>query len=514
MYKKSVSKMTVFILTVFMASLFMVSTGISNTLAGGISELNQSINKLEISDDNEAAENQSGAAAENGADNQAVQNGAGVDEMNVTSESFASGVESIKTGFKSIFDGFKDIFKGIFDIFKELINGFKNLFSSAEADINRAGEELGNQAAEGVQGVNEAVNEAAEGIKDAVDGAAEGLNNAVNEAAQGVGDAANGAADAVNDAAQGVADAVNQDGAAADNAAGGDTVHPAAEGNTSENEGANAAPTGGTVVDEDPNGLNVRSGPWGDIIGTLQKGAKVEIVSREGEWYKIKHDGKEAFVYAGLVSLGGNAEPSGAAAQQETEGANADEAAQPAPNASSAQSGISADTPYFCQYDNELYAGSSCQNTSIAMTLAKYGWKGDPDQITKSYGKDMAQTPAGLETVFNATAEKAGLKVRVKSHDAGTIELVNKLLSEGKPVIAHGLTAGESHVVTITGFDGQNYTVNDPAGKWNGQYKGGYSSESGKGVKYSKEAMIDALVENGEVWCHEVYNTGEQVAGL
>ncbi len=524
MYKKSDSKITVFILTVFMVSLFMFSTGISNTFAGGIGDLNQSINKLEISDDNAAAaaENQSGAAAENGADNGAAQTGAGAGEMKVTSESVASGVESIKTGFKSIFDGFKDIFKGIFDLFKELINSFKSLFSSAEADIKRAGEELGNQVGQGVQGVNEAVNEAAEGVKDAVAGAAEGLNNAAGEASNGVGDA-------LDDAAQGVSDAVNQDGTASA-AAGGDTVPPAAEGNVSETEGANAAQTGGTVIDEDPNGLNVRSGPWGDIVGTIPKGAKVEILSREGEWYKIKYDGKEAFVYAGLVSLGGNSEPSGVAdnanananangapAQQETEGANADEAAQPAPDASSAQTGaagVSAETPYFCQYDNELYAGSSCQNTSIAMTLAKYGWKGNPDQITKSYGKDMAQTPAGLETVFNTVAEKAGLKVRVKSHEAGTMELVNKLLAEGKPVIAHGWFTKSGHVVTITGFDGQNYTVNDPAGKWNGQYKGGYSSESGKGVKYSKEAMIDALVENGEVWCHEICNTGVQTAGL
>ncbi len=527
MYRRSGSKMTLFILTVFMASLFMGSTGVSNTFAGTIDELNQNINKLEISDDNAsaAAENQSGAAAENGADNQAAENGAGAAEMNVTSESVASGVESIKAGFKSIFDGFKDIFKGIFDIFKELINSFKNLFSSVEADIKQAGEELGNQAAQGVQGLNEAVNEAAEGVKDAVDGAAEGLNNAANEAADAVNNAA-------NEAAQGVGvDVSNPDGANGA-PAGGDTVPPAAEGNTSENEVSNAAPASGTVIDEDPNGLNVRSGPWGDIIGTLPKGAKVEILSREGEWFKIKHDGKEAFVYAGLVSLGGNAEPSGAAAnadsnananangaaaEQETEGANADEAAQPAPDASSTQSdtaGVNADTPYFCQYDNELYAGSSCQNTSIAMTLAKYGWKGNPDQITKSYGKDMAQTPAGLETVFNAMAEKSGLKVRVKSHEAGTMELVNKLLAEGKPVIAHGWFTKSGHVVTITGFDGQNYTVNDPAGKWNGQYKGGYSDESGKGVKYSKEAMIDALVENGEVWCHEVYNAGEQVAGL
>jgi hypothetical protein len=505
MYKKSGSKITVFILTVFMISLFVSSTGISNTFAGGIDELNQSINKLEISDDNAAgaAENQSEAAAGNGAADNAAQTGAGAGEMNVTAESVASGVESIKNGFKSIFDGFKDIFKGIFDLFKELINNFKKLFSSSEADIKRAGEELGNQVDQGVRGVNEAANEAAEGIKDSADGVAEGLNNAANEAA-----------DAVDNAAQGVGvDVINQDNANGA-PAGGDTVPPAAEGNTSGNEGANAAPAGGTVIDEDPNGLNVRSGPWGDIIGTLQKGAKVEILGREGEWYKIKHDGKEAFVYAGLVSLGGNSEPSGAAAnanangapaQQETEGANADEAAQPVSDFSAA---FSSKPPYFFQYDNELYAGSSCQNTSIAMVLAKYGWKGNPDHITKSFGKDMAQTPVGLETVFNAVAEKDGLKVRVKSHSAGTMELVNKLLAEGKPVIAHGWFTKSGHVVTITGFDGENYTVNDPAGKWNGQYKGGYSSESGKGVKYSKEAMIEALVENGGVWCHEICNAG------
>lgn len=491
MYKKNYRKVIALIITAFMASLFVSSSGVSYIFAGGINELNQSINKLEIADDNAAgaAENQSGAAVENGADNSAAQTGAGAGEMNVTSESVANGVESIKSGFKSIFDEFKDIFKGIFDLFKELINSFKNLFSSAAADVKRAGEELGDQVNQGVEGVNEAANQAAEGIKDAVDGAAEGVNNAANEA--------NGAADNAGEGA----------------ASNGNLAPPAAEGDTAETSAGNAAAASGTVIDEDPDGLNVRSGPWGDIVGTLPKGANVEILSREGEWYKIKHDGKEAYVYAGLVSLSGSAEPQkaadgaasnakGAAAQQETKGENDGAAKQPASGKANA------DTPYFCQYDNELYAGSSCQNTSVAMALAKYGWKGNPDQITKSYGKDMAQTPAGLETVFNTVAEKNGLNVRVKSHTAGTMELVNKLLAEGKPVIAHGWFTKSGHVVTITGFDGKYYTVNDPAGKWNGQYKGGYSSESGKGVKYSKEAMIDALVENGEVWCHEICNTG------
>lgn len=47
--------------------------------------------------------------------------------------------------------------------------------------------------------------------------------------------------------------------------------------------------------------LNVRSAPWGDIVGTLSDGDKVEIVGREGTWLKIKHGGGTAFVHEAYV---------------------------------------------------------------------------------------------------------------------------------------------------------------------------------------------------------------------
>ena len=49
--------------------------------------------------------------------------------------------------------------------------------------------------------------------------------------------------------------------------------------------------------------------------------------------------------------------------------------------------------PYFCQYDNALHPGASCQNTSVAMVLASLGWQGHPDDITREWGKDYAQSP-------------------------------------------------------------------------------------------------------------------------
>lgn len=44
--------------------------------------------------------------------------------------------------------------------------------------------------------------------------------------------------------------------------------------------------------------LNVRTGPWGTIIGKLSDSSKVEVLGREGDWYKIRYNGKDAYIYA------------------------------------------------------------------------------------------------------------------------------------------------------------------------------------------------------------------------
>ena len=59
--------------------------------------------------------------------------------------------------------------------------------------------------------------------------------------------------------------------------------------------------------------------------------------------------------------------------------------------------------PYFYQYSNSLYPYSSCQNTSIAMLLAYFGWPGVPDDITAGWGKDYTQSPSGLADAFNTS---------------------------------------------------------------------------------------------------------------
>ncbi len=51
--------------------------------------------------------------------------------------------------------------------------------------------------------------------------------------------------------------------------------------------------------------LNIRTGPWGKIIGGLNNLAKIQIISKDGDWFRILYDGKEAFVHAYYVSAPG-----------------------------------------------------------------------------------------------------------------------------------------------------------------------------------------------------------------
>lgn len=55
--------------------------------------------------------------------------------------------------------------------------------------------------------------------------------------------------------------------------------------------------------------LNIRDGVWGNIIGKLGNGDKVEIVGQEGDWYKIRHDGGIAYVHSRYVNKGGATPP-------------------------------------------------------------------------------------------------------------------------------------------------------------------------------------------------------------
>ncbi len=51
--------------------------------------------------------------------------------------------------------------------------------------------------------------------------------------------------------------------------------------------------------------LNVRNGPWGKIIDGFPPGTKVQIVAREGKWYRIRYKSGFAYVHVSLVDAPG-----------------------------------------------------------------------------------------------------------------------------------------------------------------------------------------------------------------
>lgn len=51
--------------------------------------------------------------------------------------------------------------------------------------------------------------------------------------------------------------------------------------------------------------LNVRKGPWSDILGTIKKNDSVNIVGNLGDWYEIEYNGKKAYVHSKWVDVDG-----------------------------------------------------------------------------------------------------------------------------------------------------------------------------------------------------------------
>lgn len=154
------------------------------------------------------------------------------------------------------------------------------------------------------------------------------------------------------------------------------------------------------------------------------------------------------------------------------------------------------EVPYFFQYANRLHPGSSCQNTSVAMVLSHLGWLGVPDDITSTWGKDYAQSPHNLSSMFNTIASSENLSSMLVTDTSGSLDEFRNLASTGNVLIVHGYFTGYGHVLVVTDYDGTHYTVNDPAGVWRGTFKGGYErsgATDGRGARYNKDSFEAAI---------------------
>lgn len=48
--------------------------------------------------------------------------------------------------------------------------------------------------------------------------------------------------------------------------------------------------------------LNIRTGPWGQIVGGFSNNDEVNIIGKEGDWYKISHNGQTRYIHSRYVA--------------------------------------------------------------------------------------------------------------------------------------------------------------------------------------------------------------------
>lgn len=164
--------------------------------------------------------------------------------------------------------------------------------------------------------------------------------------------------------------------------------------------------------------------------------------------------------------------------------------------------------PYYNQYENKYFGWATCQNTSVAMVLSHFESKIHPDNIFDAWGKDIAQSPSGLNRVYSSYSNISKIETNVT---ASPEDLQNALL-KGNIAIVHGYFTGFGHVLVVRGYDGNNYYVNDPAGKWKECFKCGYNNTSMNGVTMYSKAALEAAVFTSDGysylpgWIHLISN--------
>ncbi|HNX75781.1 MAG TPA: SH3 domain-containing protein [Candidatus Rifleibacterium sp.] len=199
--------------------------------------------------------------------------------------------------------------------------------------------------------------------------------------------------------------------------------------------------------------LNIRTSPWGNVVGSFYEGDQVNIIGQEGDWYKISWNGQTVYCHTDFISKNGAGTSSQPAVSQ--------------PTSSGVQTGanglVKMEVPKQCQGAvNCPYPWSACGPTSLGMALAYYG-KGNAGALAANLWNvcgstgDAGTNHAGLVR----GAANYGFPNAKWSYSVGA-SWVREQIKAGKPVIANVY----NHYVVITGIDDSgNIYYNDPA-KW------------------------------------------------
>ncbi|MFZ2961246.1 MAG: SH3 domain-containing protein [Candidatus Ozemobacteraceae bacterium] len=215
--------------------------------------------------------------------------------------------------------------------------------------------------------------------------------------------------------------------------------------------------------------LNIRSGPWGKIIGKFHNGDKVTIVGKQGAWYKITWNGKTAYVHSNYVKVDGDATSgsttAGTTGNNDTTGTtgstNSTSGTTTAgtPPVTGPGGAVKLTVPQKCQiYVNCPAPMAACGPTALGMMMAYYKG-GDPGTWASKMYKAAGTTSGGSSYTALANAAKAEGFPNTNWQFSVGLSWIRAQLQKGNPIMAYVA----HHYIVIKGIDSSGKVIiNDP----------------------------------------------------
>lgn len=165
--------------------------------------------------------------------------------------------------------------------------------------------------------------------------------------------------------------------------------------------------------------------------------------------------------------------------------------------------------PYLSQLDNIYHPSGSCNATSIAMALMFLGVQ-KKNASEKDLGNEIfAQMQElshlgipGAPPVMIEMVQRYGKKDDFDGNASD--DAIKKWLSEGKPVVVHGVFTGSGHIVAVSGFNSQGFLVHDPWGKFLGAQSSYDNNASGEYNVHPYASYVTQFwhTDGGGTWTH------------
>lgn len=168
------------------------------------------------------------------------------------------------------------------------------------------------------------------------------------------------------------------------------------------------------------------------------------------------------------------------------------------------------DVPYLSQKDNRRNPSGSCNVTSVAMVLMRWGFVGNgngqfEDQLyQKCFDIGVSRHDAqGLDELIESFP---GMRNTLKTN--ATLEDIKRSIASEKPVILHGYFTRFGHIIVGKGYDRRGLIVNDP---WGEYFPSGYdTTRTGESLHYSWSLISRTCSPESErdprhIWMHSAH---------